>query len=632
MHINKYFFCSLLLLLSCFLQQTVYAQCATPINSFPYSQDFEISDGGWVTGTSSATVASDWEWGSPAKTVITGAASGTKCWIAGGLTKTSYNNGERSWLQSPCFDISSLSNPEISFKAFWETERRYDGASFQFSTDGGATFQTLGSINSNSDCSGENWFNYDPIFFISGPGWSGNIQATSGSCQGGGGSGGWLTSKHSLSVVAGATSIIFRFIFAAGLTCNDYDGFAIDDINIGEAGPNAANYSFTCAANNSVNFASTITGCRSGVTWDFGDIASGANNNSSLENPSHTFSSSGSYLVTLTVNFSSGPALGIARRITVIDVVSTIATPVKCFGDHTGEITVNVNPPGTYTYTWDTSPVELTPTISNLAAGTYTVTVTGTDVCSISLPVQLAEPNKLTVATTVMDATCSQNNGSITTAVNGGTIPYSYAWSNAAITSSVSNLSPASYSLTVTDANGCTANANNIMVVNNANNIAITLGQDKDLCPGQSLILNPGNFASYKWQDNSISSTYTVNSAGTYSVTVTDNSGCSGFASVKVTTDCKEIYFPSAFTPNGDNRNDGFGPLPYDALSSLGNYKLTVYGRWGEVIFTSTDPFKQWDGKYKGKPLPTQVLTWIATFTINNLRPEIQKGTISIIR
>lgn len=628
MRIKLYLFFPLLMLLSCFLQQNAYAQCATPINTFPYNEDFESSNGNWVTGG----VLSDWTWGQPAKPVISNAASGSKCWIVGGTTNSSYNGGEKSWLQSPCFNISTLSNPQISFKIFWEMERRYDGAALEFTTNGGTTWNLLGSINSNSNCSGENWFNYDPINFLGSSGWSGNIQATAGSCQGGGGSGSWLTARHTLASMSGATAVIFRFTFAAGITCNAYDGFAIDDIQIGNAPPNSADYTYTCATNNTVNFSSNIIGCKTAVAWDFGDIASGANNSSFLDNPSHTFSSPGNYIVKLTSTFISGPVISKTKEITVIAVTSNITNPIKCNADQTGAISISVNPAGTYNYTWDTNPVQNTTSINNLGAGTYTVFVTGNNTCSATLPVILSQPEKLQLVTTISDAKCGSNNGSINTGVTGGTAPYDYSWSNAATTAAINNLSPGNYSLLLQDVNGCSVAANNLVVKVDVIPIYVSLGKDTSICPGEKLILKPGNFVSYKWQDNSTASTFPVTATGVYTVSVVDASGCTGSASIKVTVDCSEIYFPSAFTPNGDTKNDWFGPLPQSSLSTLRDYKLTVYGRWGEVIFISTDPFKKWDGTYKGQNLPTQVLAWTASYTQKNLQPDFQKGTISIIR
>lgn len=613
------------------LQQFTYAQCTSPISSFPYIENFEASDGGWVTG-SSTTVASDWEWGTPSptvKAVITSAASGSKCWIAGGLAKNAYNDGERSWLRSPCFNISSLINPRIAFKVFWETERRYDGAGFQYSTDGGSSWITLGTINSNSTCTGTNWFNYDPINFLAGPGWSGNIQPTTGSCQGGGGSGGWLAASHSLSAIAGASTVQFRFTFAAGTTCNVYDGFAVDDIEVGETPPNSAGFTYLCNGNNSVSFTGTSVGCKTGVVWDFGDIASGINNSSVQDNPVHVFSSPGSYTVKLITSFGNGAPAIVSKDVYVISPTGVITTPINCNGDHNGAISVSVNPAGTYNYLWDTNPAQSAAAINNLGAGDYTVLITGTNTCSQSLTISLTEPQPLGVITRISPAKCGSNNGSVISTVSGGTTPYSYAWSNSGTAASIDHLTPGTYSLQVTDQKGCTASANNLQVNNVIFTVPVSLGKDTGFCPGESVILNPGIFTSYKWQDNSTAPTYRVTATGTYSVTVTDSSGCIGFSSVNITVDCSDIYFPSAFTPNNDRWNNDFGPL--GNLAGLRNYHLSVYGRWGELVFSSADPYKKWDGSYKTASPDTQSVVWICTYTLNNLTVN-RKGTVLIIR
>src|SRR6478736_2997677 len=130
------------------------AQCGTPISVFPYTEGFEATNGGWTPGGT----ASDWAWGTPSKPVITGAATGTKCWITGGLTGSSYNNGEASWLQSPCFDFTSLQYPYISINVFWEMERRFDGANLQYSTNLGASWTNVGSVSDPANCLNDQWF------------------------------------------------------------------------------------------------------------------------------------------------------------------------------------------------------------------------------------------------------------------------------------------------------------------------------------------------------------------------------------------------------------------------------------------------------------------------------------------
>ncbi|MEN9332734.1 MAG: hypothetical protein RLZZ94_1824, partial [Bacteroidota bacterium] len=97
-----------------------FGQCIT---TFPYNQDFENSDGGWTVGGTN----SDWAWGAPVKSTINAASSGAKCWISGNLSGSSYNGGEKSYVESPCFDFTSMANPIIKFSIFWDTERQYDG-------------------------------------------------------------------------------------------------------------------------------------------------------------------------------------------------------------------------------------------------------------------------------------------------------------------------------------------------------------------------------------------------------------------------------------------------------------------------------------------------------------------------
>lgn len=617
----------MLLLMFAALHADLLAQCASPISAYPYTEDFEAGNGNWIRSS-----ADHWEWGQIiSKPVITSASSGSRCWLVGGFAGSSYNSGS-SFLQSPCFDISTLADPEISFSIFWESERRFDGLSFQYSLDAGANWSNLGSINSNSNCEGTNWFNFDPVNFIGGPGWTGNIQATTGSCVGGGGSAAWLTARHSLSSIAGATGVLFRFVFAAGTTCNGFDGVAIDDVKIGEALPDSAGFNVTCNPGITAAFTSSIIGCINSVLWDFGDPASGPNNSSVIENPTHVFSAPGNYDVSLTVNFVSGVSVFVTKPITVFAVSATIVNSIKCNGSQTGVLSVTADPPASYNYSWDTNPAQTTQTISGLGAGTYTVTVSGDGSCSVSVPVLLTEPALLTQSLNITDATCGLTNGSITATVSGGTMPYSYTWSNGSVLPTAGNLSPGPYSLTVLDANGCFIRTINLQVNNSNIPVQVFLGNDTTICPGDKLVLDPGNHSAYLWQDNSTAPVFPVTTTGLYAVTVTDASGCTGSDSIRVTVDCTGVFFPSAFTPNSDGTNDWFGPLPQTVLPTLSNYRLSIYGRWGQLVFSTSDPYEKWDGVYKGKYAHPQVYTWVASYTIGNRITETQKGTVTVIR
>ena len=111
---------------------------------------------------------------------------------------------------------------------------------------------------------------------------------------------------------------------------------------------------------------------------------------------------------------------------------------------------------------------------------------------------------------------------------------------------------------------------------------------------------------------------------------MTDKDGCKAFDAINVTVDCKDVYFPTAFTPNGDTKNDLFGVR--GNISSLTNYQLSVFNRNGELIFSTTTPLQKWDGTNKGKMLDNATYIWFANYSINNQPLQMQKGTITLIK
>ncbi|MDG4716183.1 fibronectin type III domain-containing protein, partial [Winogradskyella marincola] len=187
------------------------------ITTFPYTEDFESGDGGWVADN---TGNGTWALGTPAGAIINSAASGDNSWVTN-LTGT-YNVNEDSWVTSPVFDFSSLSAPSIELSIWYDAEFSWDGAVLQSSIDGGTTWVNVGA---NGDSN--NWFNDGTIGGNPGgqqEGWSGT---------GAGGTNAWVTARHALTGLAGETSVIFRIAFGSDGSVVD-DGFGFDDINIFE--------------------------------------------------------------------------------------------------------------------------------------------------------------------------------------------------------------------------------------------------------------------------------------------------------------------------------------------------------------------------------------------------------------
>ena len=159
------------------------------------------------------------------------------------------------------------------------------------------------------------------------------------------------------------------------------------------------------------------------------------------------------------------------------------------------------------------------------------------------------------------------------------------------------------------------------------------LGKLNTLCAGDQLVLSPGIFDNYLWQDKSTLPTFTVTTPGLYSLLVKSANGCSNVAGISITASkiCDDILFPVAFSPNGDNLNDNFGPLPLRNLGYLKNYTLRIFNRYGQVVFKTNDPYKKWDGLYLGQVFDTGSFMWYAEYIYNSGSTKSQKGYVTIV-
>jgi gliding motility-associated-like protein len=93
-----------------------------------------------------------------------------------------------------------------------------------------------------------------------------------------------------------------------------------------------------------------------------------------------------------------------------------------------------------------------------------------------------------------------------------------------------------------------------------------------------------------------------------------------------------DIYFPSAFTPNGDGNNDGFGPGPLSNLINVTEYSLSIYNRYGEKVFSTNDPYQKWDGTFKGLLLANYNYVWQASYKKAGGIKKFKKGSITIVK
>lgn len=222
--------------------------------------------------------------------------------------------------------------------------------------------------------------------------------------------------------------------------------------------------------------------------------------------------------------------------------IGAIITDALCAGNANGSIDASASggTPG-YTYAWSNSVG--TASNPNIAAGTYTVTVTDNNSCTNAASFIVNEPSPLDVVISdSADVLCfGGNSGSAEASASGGTAPYSYAWSNGSNTPISANLSAGIYSVTVTDFNGCTDTAQ-VAIAQPANALSAGIASITNVvCNGDntgSVTANAsGGTGSYQyaWSNSANTASISNLAAGNYTVTITDDNGCQATTIASVT-------------------------------------------------------------------------------------------------
>jgi hypothetical protein len=210
--------------------------------------------------------------------------------------------------------------------------------------------------------------------------------------------------------------------------------------------------------------------------------------------------------------------------------ISGVETNVSCSGESTGSVNITVGGgSGTYVYVWSNG--TLTEDLVNVPAGTYTVSVTDSNECTTAASFTITEPDEIDLTITAPTITCGgTNSGTITVFPAGGTGPYTYLWSNGGTGNTVSGIPAAAYTVTVTDANGCTDVTSGIILGELPElTCEVNVGQESTAGNnGQLSVVMDGGTSPfiYAWSNAATTPTISNLSAGTYSVTVTDFAGC----------------------------------------------------------------------------------------------------------
>lgn len=264
--------------------------------------------------------------------------------------------------------------------------------------------------------------------------------------------------------------------------------------------------------------------------------------------------------------------------------ISLSITSILCFGD-SGSLGAGATggiPP--YTFQWSNGAT--TSSISGLAAGSYTVTVTDAFLDSVSVGFTLTQPSPLTVSNIISPAVCGQANGCITLAPVGGVQPYNYQWAAFPLnlTNIQCNLAPGSYIIYITDMNGCVYTDTAVVTVFPPPTLSQTSITQPSSCSACDGAINISVFGIspflYAWSNGVTTQNVTNLCTGPYNCIVTDANGCTAFISGTIQT--SSFTAQATSTPTGCGQSTGTatvtvtgGVQPYTYLWSTGSVSQT---------------------------------------------------------
>lgn len=318
----------------------------------------------------------------------------------------------------------------------------------------------------------------------------------------------------------------------------------------------------------------------------------------------------GTYTVTVTdTNGCTDTATFVIDTGSVVFSVTYVVTDLACGGDSSGSIDLTVAGGTTpYTFAWNTGAT--TEDLNGIAGGTYTVTVTDNDTNSFTETFVVNEPTSISISGNITPPTNgTSNDGAIDITVSGGTMPYSFAWSNAAVTEDISGLAIGNYSVTVTDSIGCTIIES--FFVDTIPALAAVLVSGDVTCENtingsiDLTVIGGVSPFTFAWSNGATTEDLSGLAAGVYTVTITDNASQSVTASDSVGSN---PIFPDPIVGpiNGPSSAQSWVAFPYDVPASNGS--SFDWSATGGIVTSSTSnsAFVQWNAGPNGAVYVTE--------------------------
>jgi gliding motility-associated-like protein len=320
-----------------------------------------------------------------------------------------------------------------------------------------------------------------------------------------------------------------------------------------------------------------------------------------------------------------------------------VVTNTNCSTANAGSIVINATgglPP--YSYSINGGTFQAGNSFTGLTQGNYTIAVKDAFCGLLTKTIAVSFTNNLTVAVSPADTTVCAGAPVqlVASAVAGAT----YAWSPS------TGLSATNISNPVATANNnttytVTATLGSCVKTGTANFIikaspAISAGADKTIVAGDAVMLEGNVFAgagSILWSpsatlNNATSLTPLANPVATttYTLTVKDNNNCISTDNATVTVLPYCIKINNAFTPNGDGINEKW--IVTNGSACTAQIGAKVYNRYGNLVYSNDNYSNDWDGTYKGKPVPDATYYYVLTYRLINGKIVILKGDVTILR
>jgi|GEM_PF-7062117 len=327
-----------------------------------------------------------------------------------------------------------------------------------------------------------------------------------------------------------------------------------------------------------------------------------------------------------------------------LDVAITRVDQIACFGGSDGALysaaSGGVAP---ITWLWNDPAAQRTPDALGLRQGRYLVTVRDSKGCTDTASALVREPVPLRIRITqTFPVSCYRlSDAAANTVTSGGTTPYSWNWNSnpPQFTANASNLPAGQYRVVVRDFRGCSDSAEvtfdepDPITVQIRGNRLTMYGMVHDL---EAEVFPAGRYT-YNWTPgtvfgpgNSERPRGIFTESGTVKVTARNSKGCEGEDTAYFTVVLlPEDIMPTAFTPNTDNLNEGFGmPSIFDVE------EFTIYDRWGAVVFRASPNQQRWDGRTaSGEQVPGGSYTYRLRARLKGTQQYVtHTGKVSLIR